>query len=60
MNSTLSIMMLFRSIVDNGHKFKVSSHPRVIGGCGAAFRPQSVRTQWIPEDIHCYQALVLL
>ena len=52
--------VLFRSIVDNGHKFESKGHSRVIEGCGTTPRPQSVRTQWIPKDICCHQVLVLL
>ena len=52
--------VLFRSIVDNGHKFGSKSHPQVISGCGASPGPQSIRTQWIPEDICSNQAFVLL
>ena len=52
--------VLFRSIVENGHKFEVRSHPRVVERCCTSFRPQPIRTQWIPEDICCNQASVLL
>ena len=41
-------------------KFKARVIPESIEGCGTTSRPQSVRTQWIPKDICCYQALVLL
>ena len=52
--------VLFRSIVDNGHKFEGQSYPRLTGGCSAPSRPQPVWTQWIPEDICSNQAFVLL
>ena len=32
--------VLFRSIVENGHKFEVRGHPRVLKRCCATFRPQ--------------------
>ena len=52
--------VLFRSIVDNGHKFKVRVIPESVSGCGASPGSQSIRTQWIPEEIHSHQAFVLL
>ena len=52
--------VLFRSIVDNGHKFKARVIPKSVSGCGASPGPQSIRTQWIPEDIHSHQVFVLL
>ena len=52
--------VLFRSIVENGHKFKVRVIPESLRGCCTPFGPQPIRTQWIPEDICCNQASVLL
>ena len=53
--------VLFRSIVDNGHKFEARVIPEslvyVVLHLG---HNQSVWTQWIPEDICCHQAFVLL
>ena len=51
---------MFRSIVDNGHKFKARVIPKSSSGCCASPGPQSIRTQWIPEDICSHQAFVLL
>ena len=53
-------MYLFRSIVDNGHKFEARVIPESLRDAHTTPRPQSVRTQWIPKDIHCYQVSVLL
>ena len=52
--------VVIRSIVDNGHKFEARVHSRVLERYSTTSRPQSVRTQWIPKDICCYQVLVLL
>ena len=52
--------MLFRSIVDNCHKFEARVIPRVLAGSGTTSRPHSVRTQLIPKDICCYQAALVL
>ena len=52
--------VLFRSIVDNGHKFEARVIPESLRDVCATLRPQPVRTQWIPENIHCNQASVLL
>ena len=53
--------VLFRSIVDNGHKFKARVIPEPLRDVVLhTLRPQLVRTQWIPKDLCCYQASVLL
>ena len=52
--------VLFRSIVDNSHKFEDSLVFRLTGMCHTPFWTQPVWTQWIPEDIHSHQASVLL
>ena len=52
--------VLFRSIVDDGHKFEARVIPESLMRCCTTLRPQPVRTQWIPEDICCNQASVLL
>ena len=36
------------------------SHFQVASRCGASPEPQSGQPQWIPEDICCHQAFVLL
>ena len=52
--------VLFRSIVENGHKFQVRVIPESLRGCCTSLGPQPIRTQWIPEDICHNQASVLL
>ena len=51
--------VLYRSMVDNGHKFEAAVVPDDLI-CSFAFRSQSVRTQWIPKNICCNQACLLL
>ena len=51
--------VLYRSVVDNGHKFEVAVVPEDFIG-SFAFRSQSVWTQWIPKNLCCNQACLLL
>ena len=64
--------VLFRSIVENGHRFKARVIPESLrdivlhlghnqsGYNGYQRTYAAIKTQWIPKDICCYQALVLL
>ena len=54
--------VLFRSIVDNSHKFETRVIPESLVDVVLllSHNQSGVRTQWIPEDICCYQAFVLL
>ena len=52
--------ILYRSMVDNGHKFEAAVVPEDLIHTVFTFRSQSVRPQWISKDVCCNQACLLL
>ena len=52
--------VLYRSVVDNGHKFEAAVVPEDLIHTSFTFRSQSVWPQWISKDICCNQACLLL
>ena len=52
--------VLYRSVVDNGHKFEVAVVPEDFNSYSFTFRSQSVWPQWISKNICCNQVCLLL
>ena len=45
--------ILYRTIIDNGHKFNAAVVPEELTGYSSFSRAQSIWSQWVPEDICC-------
>ena len=52
--------VLYRSVVDNGHKFEAAVVPEDLIHTVLTFRSQSVWPQWISKNICCNQVCLLL
>ena len=46
--------ILYRSVMDYGHKFSAAVIPEDLTGPVLVFRTQSIWSQWLPEDLCCY------
>ena len=52
--------ILYRSIMDNGHKFSAAVIPEVLTGTVLVLGAQSIWSQWLSEDLCCNQKKLLL
>ena len=52
--------ILYRSVMDNGHKFSAAVIPAELTDTVYILRSQSIWSQWFPENLCCNQVQLLL